>query len=136
MLTGPLLGPLVGTVQSMASNAAHAAGEAARRTAKDVAFLTIGALLLMAGLGFLAAAAFIGLAQEVGSAWAAAIVGLVLMISALPLFWVATRPKARVYARPVVAPIAPVTAPSDQTWGSIAAAFAAGIGAAALLKKK
>lgn len=135
MLTGPLLG----TVSSLASNAARVAGDAARRTAKDIAFLTIGAVLILAGLGFVAAAAFIGLAQEVGSGWAAAIVGVVLMLAAVPLFWVATRQSPRAPVRPVAAPLAaPVlsTAPGDQTWGSIGAAFAAGIGAAALLRKK
>lgn len=136
MLTGPFLAPLMGQVSTLASNAARNAGDVAKRTAKDVALLTIGAFILIAGLGFLAAGAFIGLAQEVGSAWAAAIVGIVLMLGSLPLFLMATRRSPR----PVVAPraVAPVVAvpAADQPWGPIAAAFAAGIGAAALLKKK
>jgi hypothetical protein len=135
MLTGPLLAPLVGTVSTLASNAARNAGEVAKRTAKDVALLTIGAFILIGGLGFLTAAAFMGLAQEVGSAWAAAIVGVVLMLTSLPLFLLATRQRPRPAPR-VVATVAATPPNADQPWGSIAAAFAAGIGAAALLKRK
>lgn len=84
----------------------------ARRAAKDaavrLAVAAVGALLGLAGIGFLVATAYQALVRAIGPAPAGLTVGLTLILLSAICLWVAQRPRT---AQPATPPIPDETPP-------------------------
>lgn len=87
----------------------------ARRAAKDaavrLAVAAVGALLGLAGIGFLVATAYQALARAIGPAPAGLTVGLTLILLSAICLWVAQRPRSPQPAPPMPPPIPDETPP-------------------------
>lgn len=102
---------MIALLRALAHRSLYDARRAAKDAAVRLAVAAVGALLGLAGIGFLVATAYQALVRAIGPAPAGLTVGLTLILLSAICLWVAQRPRTAQPAPPMPPPIPDETPP-------------------------